>query len=327
MISFDQLPESEKIQRYVRLAKKGLAAYGLEEAEIEGRLGTRNVVFEVRHVREDRSQVHYALRICSREASSDQLLRELLWLTSLCQGMAAIVPEPVLSRSGKLIHSVSVPGVSGFHSVVLLRWVRGKPLDIGQLPLETIREIGRLLGRLHGHGETFRWPEELEHPAGESPDVTAIPVRMRRLYARFPELESLVAESIDLVRRSRVVLSSEQGTAGVIHGAAGPKNFLLDRGEVRAIGFDHCRRGFHLEDLEEMDNALRRREDAKEARAEFIDGYRSIRSLPADSELHLDAYAALRVLHRLADLNRSSPSVTPSDRIAELGEHLKKLVE
>jgi Ser/Thr protein kinase RdoA (MazF antagonist) len=96
MDRFEQLPESEKLDRYTRLARKALSAYGLDEARLAYLGGPTDATFEV--TTGDASR-HYALRICSRDRSPDELQREILWLTALRRDTDLTVPEPILTMS------------------------------------------------------------------------------------------------------------------------------------------------------------------------------------------------------------------------------------
>jgi len=302
MDRFEQGSEPEIIGRYERLARKALALYGLEDAEVTGHVGARNMVFEVRHTRLHVGPVHYALRIGSRDASSDQLLRELLFLTALWQDGRRDVPEPILSRSGELIHSVSVPGVSGFRPVVLLRWMPGRAADAGQLSYDAASAIGRFIASIHQLGRTFRWPAELERPPEDETDLDALRFRLRALRGRAPDMEALIDRGVDLARRARMALAAAPSESVVIHGDMALANLRFTGETIRAFGFDRCRRGSRLDDLVEIDLALRRRDDGEPIRQALHAGYREGGDLPADAEAHLTASAAVRLLASLCDL-------------------------
>ena len=47
MDAFDQLPETERIERYERFARKALKPYGLEDADLRFLRQSANVMFRV----------------------------------------------------------------------------------------------------------------------------------------------------------------------------------------------------------------------------------------------------------------------------------------
>jgi len=326
MSEFDAQSE---IDRFERLARKALVLFGLDEVEIEGRIGSSNVLFEILPAGGDAEGAHYALRVGSRDASSDQVMRELLWLTRLCQHEAGAVPEPILSRSGRLVESVSVQGVSGFRLVVLLRWVEGRPLDAGQVSLDTIADIGRFLARIHERGRAYRWPEELERPIDPLPVAADLAHRLRQFRERADDLDVLVDRAIDLARRSRGALDAAATGSTIVHGDFRIANLRVQDASIRAIGFDRCRRGYGVEDLASIDLGLRRRDDVDEARAALLEGYGSESGVSDRADEHIAAHAALATLDELRRLAVRDAHLLPKtlDWVERLAALLRTLLD
>jgi len=120
---------ADQADSYERLARKGLSAYGLADAELSLISQKGRIVFSVIDNDPEGGEI-YALRICGRGESREQLMREFLFLEGLRRSLDLNVPEPILTRKGELFRSVSTPGVSGFRLVCLLRWVAGRPIPI-----------------------------------------------------------------------------------------------------------------------------------------------------------------------------------------------------
>ncbi len=322
MDRLERIPESERSERYARLARKALSAYGLAEARLTSLGEAENVTFEVKTGDPSR---HYALRICGPDHDPDALRREILWLTAICRDTDLVVPEPILTTEGELVRRVSIAGVSGFRSCVLLRWVDGESRDRKLAP-EHLRGVGRLTATLHSHAETFRWPEELTPPRRNATLMSEV-LDERLLRTRYS------ADQLDVFRHAIERISVAMSTlrdgprvAGVIHGQLGPRRLLFHGGEARAIGFDRCRWGYYVYDLATIRSHVAGREAGDELVAALFDGYRSLRDLPEDVERHLPVFSALRSIDRIQS-NLAAPAGRNARDLDDEYEALRRAVE
>ncbi len=293
MSSFDQLPESEKIERYERLARKALTVYGLEDAELRFLGQSANVVFRVQT-----DDGRWALRICSPGRDHRILMRELLWLMALCRDTDVVVPEPVIMRTGDLFRSVSMPGLSGFRACMLFRWVKGHFDD--NLTVEHLRAVGEFTATLHKHAETFRWPEELA-PTKISAATVGDNVPRATLKAHYSEedAESLHA-TIPIIQRTMLSLGEGHDIAGVIHGDLHQGNYLFHGGEARAIDFECVQWNYYAYDIATTFSYLGGRPDFEDLKAAYVEGYSAIRPLPCNLEEHIPSFDMLRAFTMVA---------------------------
>jgi Ser/Thr protein kinase RdoA (MazF antagonist) len=298
MEHFEQLSESDKVDRYARLAQKALAAYGLRDARLTGLRSETHTVFEVRTGDSSR---HYALRICPREWPVDALEREILWLAALCRDTELVLPEPILSLDGKLIQKVSSLGVPGLRPCVLFHWVDGRSLD-SELAAGHLNGVGRLLARLHVHAETFRWPEEIALPRR---NVTMIRELLddRLLRTRYAGSEiDLFHRAIDRITETMLRLGDGPTVAGAIHGDLRRSHLRFEGTEARALGFDACRWGYYAYDLAVVRSWIERRENREELVAAFAEGYGALRDLPEEIGEAVPIFAALHAIDRIRSL-------------------------
>ena len=320
----ERIPESERLDRYTRLARKALSAYGLDEAGLTCLRASTNVTFEV--ATGDPSR-HYALRICSSEQDPNALQREILWLTAICRDTDLAVPEPILTMDGELVRRISIAGVHGFHPCVLLRWVNGESPREGLDP-DHLRSVGRLMAALHSHGETFRWPEEITPPRRNATLMSEVLIEsLLRTHYTAEEVEvfrravRLIAETMSSLRDGREV-------AGVIHSELDRRNVLFYNDNARAIGFDACRWGYYVYDLATVRGWIEDREEGPALVAALIEGYRSKRDLPAQFERHIDVFSTLRSIDRIQSiLARPNQTASTATRLDAQLEKLRCLVE
>ena len=283
----DQLPEAERVARYERLARKALTPYRLEDAELHFLGQSSNVMFRVQT-----DDGRWALRICRPGRDHRILMRELLWLVALCRDTDLAVPEPVIMRSGDLLHSVSMPGLSGFHACMLFRWVKGQFDD--DLTAEHLRMIGELTATLHKHAETFRWPDELE-PSRVSPETLGdiVPRAMLRSYYSEEKTRALQS-TIPVIQRAMQSLGDGYHVAGVVHGDLRPRNVLFHQGVACAIDFECVQWTHHAYDIATTFSALDGRPDFNELKTAYVYGYEAIRPLPCKLDEHIPPFDMMR---------------------------------
>ena len=293
MHSFDQVPESEKVERYERFARKALTAYGLEDAELRFLGHGANVVFRVQT-----DDGRWALRICNPGRDHRILMRELLWLVALNRDTDLSVPEPVIMRSGDLLRSVSMPGLSGFRACMLFRWVKGQFED--DLTAEHLRAVGQFTATLHKHAETFRWPEELAlvKVSAETVGDNAPRATLRAHYSE-ADAESLLA-TIPIIQRAMHSLREGHDVAGVIHGDLHQSNYLFHGGEARAIDFECVQWNYYAYDIATTFSYLRGRSDYVSLESAYVEGYTGVRPLPCDLKEHIPAFDMLRAFTMIA---------------------------
>jgi len=297
---FDQLPETERAERYVRLARKALDAYGLSDAEITWQEGTHDAVFRVLKS-DQRGTRAYALRIGHADRSVEQLRREILWLAALCRETRLIVPEPILASDGKLVCRVGIAGVPGFRSCVLLRWVRGWPLD-SDPKLDMMRRAGVFAATLHKHGAIYRWPEELAAPR---PSFSEIGKRISRAaLARYVDHACADAfdRGIERLQAALDGLGEGSEVIGLIHRDFALDRLRIDGDRVGAVGFDRCSWGYFAADIARLFIGLRGRAEAEALQAAFLDGYRGIRPISDGAIDRLPVFDALRAVDDIAEV-------------------------
>ena len=270
---------------YERLARKGLAAYGLADAEISLLSHKERIVFSVIDDGPNGREV-YALRIGSREESKKQLLRESLFLEELRRDLLLDVPEPVLTRNGEIYRSVSTPGVPGFRLVSLFRWVGGRHLSVEEWTIDLARAVGRMIGEIHLASEGFDWPDELAPEDRSGDPIPPFPGGLS------PKKQEELEGMAELATGAIGSLADDRKAHGVIHGSLTPEHILFSSSGIGAIGFSSCRYGYYPYDLATVAAVV-----LEPLREGLVAGYREVRNL--NPEL-LPGFIALRRLELLA---------------------------
>ena len=324
MERFEALPESERADRYARLARKALSTYGLDEARLTYLGESSHVTFEV--TTGDPSR-HYALRICGSDQDPNALQREILWLTTLRRDTDLAVPEPILTMDGRLVQKASVAGIPGFRPYVLFRWVDGESLD-HELTSTHLRSVGRLIAALHGHAETFRWPEEITPPRRNATLMSEVlDEGLLRTHYTTEKIE-IFRRAVRLIAETMSFLRDGRDVAGVIHADLDRRNVLFLHDDARAIGFESCRWGYYAYDLATVRGWIEGREEGSALVAALLEGYRSKQDVPADFDRQIDVFSALRTIDRVqSTLPKPGRTASTARRLDVQLEKLRAFVE
>lgn len=311
MNMFDELEKRENTAPLERIARKALAAYGMDEARLDVVSHADHALFRVtdRLASVDATKVRYGLRIHPRGWSRNQILRTLLWLSALRREVT--VPEPILTRAGELVQSLSTRGVSGFRQVTLLGWLDGRRLDANDWTQEQVRDAGRMLGTFHGHAVRFRLPEDLVPPHRDADTLRETIDPAGLSHALGLEEETLFVEAVGRVREAMFALGTAPNVAGMIHGRLTPEHVVFEEDGARAVGFTGARWGYYAYDLATLDLDLRTQENVDSLRDGLLEGYGETCPLSSEFIDHIDAFAILRLLDKLASLASSLKSGAP----------------
>src|SRR2546430_7027009 len=165
---FEALTRGGQVRRMRRLAEIALTAYDLGEVHLTPLMHFFNTTFRIDTCLHSpgASQEYpaackgerYVIRIHrpgSQNAAAIQ--SELLWLLALRREAGLVVPEPLSTRDGTLVTSVSTAGVPEARQCVVFRWVDGRFLR-SRLSGKELERVGAFLARVHQHAREFGGP-------------------------------------------------------------------------------------------------------------------------------------------------------------------------
>ena len=320
MKPYHLLSHGGQFRRVRRLAEAALDHYDLGPVELRPLVHIENTTFRV-----DGSDARYALRVHRPGYRSlPEIRSELMWLDALSRETDIVVPQPIATRDGEMVTTVSVPLVPEARHVVLLHWVEGRFYRRGPTPARMER-VGEVTARLHTHASRFTPPAGFERspvmigPDGHSElaDFCAKGLDSHSASAAHSvEFSSKDRETferaIEVVVQSIDTLDRDSERYGLIHADLHLANCLFEGDEVRVIDFDDCGLGHFASDAGISLWYLRDRPDFEELRAAYLKGYRKAHPLCVVSEASVETFIAARalqismwVLSRCAD----SPSI------------------
>jgi len=195
-------------------------------------------------------------------------------------------------------------GQSAGDNLLLLQAMPGRhwsQLDRPELP-PSLHALGVAIATLHSVAAT-----PLGMPRFARLDVRRIEHSAQLIAAARPDVAALVRGVAERLCSDPAVLEAPV----LLHGDCHPKNALLDDGRVALIDFDQAGSGAAAADIGSLLARLRQgallgelSADADALGAAFLDGYRSVRPLPAARSLQWHTAAALLAERAMRAVNR-----------------------
>ncbi|MEP0755467.1 phosphotransferase [Trichocoleus sp. Lan] len=281
---------------FLQLAIEALRNYGLENAQLTRLGGASNTNFKV-----DADDKSYVLRLHT-SACHDRVAisSELAWLSSLQSDTTLVLPKPIVNLNGELV--TGVPADSKPETLcTLIGWVEGKISPIVDiLTDDQLSKVGSLMAQLHIHSQQFELPEGFKRQTFDEAHFSG---RLEVLYTALSNTELDKSDLNSLkVNASHIIahfaqLQRKQDSFGVIHADFHSGNYLLCDQKVCIIDFDRCGFGFYLYDL-----ALALMELEEQQRKAFLQGYETVKPLPADYTNLKQVFLCLAYLDNLGFL-------------------------
>jgi Ser/Thr protein kinase RdoA (MazF antagonist) len=302
MKPYNELTRLGRLRRLRQLAQVALKAYGLTGARLTFLQYEGNVIFRVDAPRPvpltgkkgPYIENRYVLRILTT-SDTEAVASELTWLTALSRDAGLPVPEPVPTLDGKLLTTITTPGVPHGRIVSLMRWIDGRRLTKGFRP-NHLRAWGQVMARLHEFAASWQPPEGFKRPHWDwDGQLGGRDFRhpLEELVASMPER---FQEPFQVVsRQAREVmegLGKGPDAYGMIHADMYPENMLFKAGEVFPIDFEDCGYGYWMWDIGVALCYWPWTEDWYWMRDAFLDGYAQVRTLPESQLVHLDLFMA-----------------------------------
>lgn len=301
MKNYEELTHIGRLRRLRRLAELALKQYGFSNAKLTFLHSEGNVIFRVDTLDELQGQHkddlylenRFVMRILTTR-NFEGVESEMIFLDAM-RNANLTVPEPVPALDGKLLKTISTPGVPEGKIVSLMRWMDGRKLTKGFHPAH-FRLLGQMMAQLHQFSSSWSPPDEFERPIWDWEG------QLGGRYFRHP-IEELVAllpakykEPFEIIsERSREVmqaLGNKPDAFGLIHSDLYPENILFKSGKVFPIDFEDCGFGFWIWDIAISLCQWPWTEEWYWMRDALLEGYSKIRSLPESQLKHLDLFMA-----------------------------------
>jgi Ser/Thr protein kinase RdoA (MazF antagonist) len=291
-----------------------LKKYGIKDAEIQCINFEFNATFSVL----TQSGQKYALRLninSTRVAAN--ILAETEWVRSLALIPTINVPTPIASLDDEYLVSAHHADSNQTIYGVMYSWLEGE--EIGDEPtLDQLYTVGRAIALLHENSSNFTLTEKAELPTFSDFFWGTEDYLFSRKSVLNPNDRQLIEQARDLIMMYTDDLYATS-SLHIIHADFHGWNFMWHEDELFIFDFDDCGFGVEAQDIAVALYYL----DTPDQDAALLDGYKSIRPLPAYSD---NAMKALLLQRRLLLLNYLYETKNAEHK-AMLPAYLEKTIE
>lgn len=290
---FSALPRQTQQRRLRAVADEVLARYGFDAPEVRLLQYEDNAVFLV-----EAGGERHVLRMSVLDGRTpDEQASELAWLGALTG--AVLVPAPRATRARETVVCTELAGSAEPATSVLFGWVPGEPSPAHDRP-NLAAELGRTTARLHEHSMAYRPPDGFVRPSWGHREVFAEGAALTDSLAgtRLAQADRAMLMRVSEVVRERLPPPGPEDW-GLVHADLHRGNVVsTPDGEVAVIDFDDSGWGYYLLDIATVLSSILRtclhdRMAYARFAAGYLDGYRSIRPLPAAARA-LDEFLVMR---------------------------------
>ena len=237
-----------------KLAEEAIKHWDVEVKSINLHLQSENTVFKV----EGLDGNTYALRI-HRKGYHDleELNSEHVWTSSLSNA-GLLVPEAVVTRSGKAYTSVSFLNSSEYRYVGLVKWIEGTILNDLILDLEekdvsdVYESLGKVVAKFHKATIAWEKPKDFKRHSFDTDGLLG----SKPFWGRFWEAQNATTrerEKLSLIRNNITEILSKLprdiNSFGMIHADLHSQNVLIQGKSLSVIDFDDSGFGWYGFDL------------------------------------------------------------------------------
>ena len=268
-----------------------LKKYGISDAQVECINFEFNATFSV----STESGQKYALRLnINSTRTVSNILAETQWVRELARIPSVNVPTPIATLDDQFVvsalHEDSGQTICG----VMYTWLEGE--EIGDEPtLDQLRRVGQAIAHMHQNKSEFQLTDGAELPTfndffwGTEDFLFSVRSTLS------PEDKTLIKQAHDLIMQFTNELYATSPVR-IIHADFHGWNLMWHEDQVFIFDFDDCGFGVEAQDIAVALYWL----NTPTADAALLEGYRSVRPLPAYSD---KAMKALLLQRRLLLLN------------------------
>lgn len=237
--------------------------------------------------------------------SLQQMESEVLWVRALSE---AGIPVPTAIPTVEGAHYVSVEVGSGTdleeRFVGVVDWVEGAPLGgpmegAAGTVVDRFAAVGALMARVRVHNQSWAPPQGFERRRWDTDGL----VGDNPLWGRFWEVETITSDQRRLfaaaraeLRRELAALSTGPDRFGLIHSDLHLGNLMASGDELTLIDFDDSGFGWFAHEIAVALHPVLSEAWFDQARAELIDGYRTVHQIDEDEIALIDTFLVVRAL-------------------------------
>ena len=226
---------------------------------------------------------------------------ELAWLTALRRDTALAIPEPIAGRDGRLLQRFATP--RGERLAVLFRFIEGREPQPDSNLADLFITLGIYAATMHNHVTTWQRPPGFERPVWQAATILDSdgPWGDWRMAPGVNDQNRPILDRLDSALWLRLgAYGTGEDRYGLIHADMRLGNLLVDGDRLTLIDFDDCGFCWFTYDFAAAISFHETNPAIPALKAAWLQGYQSVRPLPAESIAAIDAMVMLRRMALLA---------------------------
>lgn len=296
-----QMPLAELLVHLEELANDALALWDLPAG---ARARLINVSENATYLVEAEGGFRAVLRVHREAYHSRRAIEcELAWMAALDASGTVPVPGVHLGRDGRAIQEARHPALANPRYMVLFRFVPGAAPNPDDDLVAPFRELGAIAARTHLHSMSWVRPEPFERLTWDIEAVFgANPTwgNWRDAPGVTPAIRAVLEDCEATIRARLSAYGKGPDRYGLIHADMRLANLLISAEGTRLIDFDDCGFGWFLYDFATGVSFMEDHPQVPALKQAWVEGYRSVRPLPAADEAEIDTFVMLRRMALLA---------------------------
>jgi len=228
---------------------------------------------------------------------------ELAWIDALDRDQVVVTPGHYPGRDGQAIQSCAIDGLEAPRFVVLFHFVEGSQPDENGDLTAPFRQLGAMAARMHQHAMAWPRPDGFERLVWDDEAVFG-PQATWGNWRDAPNVDAALRPVLEAAQRTIRARLAAYGKGssryGLIHADMRLANLLIDGADTRLIDFDDCGFGWFMYDFAAAISFIETDPAIPALKAAWLQGYRSVRDLPASDEAEIDTFVMMRRMALLA---------------------------
>lgn len=253
------------------------------------------------------SHEKYILRVCRPNYRiKEEIEGEIQWLNYLLKNTTINIIEPILGSNGEYVQTVTLKNGQQIHSI-LFNFISGEMPDIHNENhcVSLFKKIGMLSAELHLYSiDNWEKFNRIKRPLWDFDRI----IGENPIWGRWQDGLGMTVERLDLFQRVAHTIEKRLETFGkskerfgLIHADLRHANFLVDKREnITVIDFDDSGFGWYLYDLASSLSFIEHRTYVDKLIANWIDGYRKVRTLTEGEIIEIPTFIMLRRLQLIS---------------------------
>ncbi len=216
---------------------------------------------------------------------------EMAWLDALYTEQVIAAARPITGRNGKHLQTL------GAREGVVFHWQEGHEPLISDNLLDFAEELGRIAAKLRDHVERWQRPDFFTRPRWDFDAAFGAEKRWgdwRKGLGVTPEMLPLYDRTLEVIEKRLWAYGKAPSRFNLIHGDLRLANLLVDGSAIKVIDFDDSGFSWFMYDAANMISFHEHEPQAPDMIANWVKGYRSIRTLTNEDEGEIKTFIMFR---------------------------------